>query len=145
MTRSAYFPDDGLGLNDFMRAGTLDVPEPDWIHVRTPLSKIEYPLDVEATRSAILDNLTLVFDPELPVNIVELGLIYRIEVSPEGKVEIDMTLTAPNCPVAGSMPAIVERGATVVPGVTGAKVNLTWDPPWSIERASEDARLALGM
>lgn len=138
-------PDDGLGLHDFMRAGTLDMPEPDWIHVRTPLSKVTYPLDVEATRSAVMDNLTLVFDPELPVNIVELGLIYRVEVSPEGQVEIDMTLTAPNCPVAGTMPIMVERGALSVPGVTGAKVALTWDPPWSIERASEDARLALGM
>ena len=138
-------PDDGLGLHDFMRAGTLDMPEPDWIHVRTPLSKVTYPLDVEATRSAVMDNLTLVFDPELPVNIVELGLIYRVEVSPEGQVEIDMTLTAPNCPVAGTMPIMVERGALSVPGVTEAKVNLTWDPPWSIERASEDARLALGM
>ena len=145
MNRPAFFPDDGLGLNDFMRAGTLDVPETDWIHVRTPMSKIEYPLDVDATRSAIMDNLTLVFDPELPVNIVDLGLIYRVDVSPEGQVEIDMTLTAPNCPVAGSMPMIVERGAAAVPGVTETKVNLTWDPPWSIERASEDARLALGM
>ncbi|HEY9349039.1 MAG TPA: iron-sulfur cluster assembly protein [Inquilinus sp.] len=139
------FPDDGLGLHDFMRAGTLDLPEPDWIHVRTPLSKVSYPLDVEATRSAVMDNLTLVFDPELPVNIVELGLIYRVDVSPDGKVGIDMTLTAPNCPVAGSMPVMVERGALSVPGVTEAKVTLTWDPPWSIERASEDARLALGM
>ncbi|TSD84835.1 DUF59 domain-containing protein [Mycobacterium sp. KBS0706] len=128
-----------------MRAGTLDLPEPDWIHVRTPLSKVSYPLDVEATRSAVMDNLTLVFDPELPVNIVELGLIYRVDVSPDGKVGIDMTLTAPNCPVAGSMPVMVERGALSVPGVTEAKVTLTWDPPWSIERASEDARLALGM
>ncbi|WP_373683766.1 iron-sulfur cluster assembly protein [Mycobacterium sp. KBS0706] len=92
-----------------------------------------------------MDNLTLVFDPELPVNIVELGLIYRVDVSPDGKVGIDMTLTAPNCPVAGSMPVMVERGALSVPGVTEAKVTLTWDPPWSIERASEDARLALGM
>lgn len=139
------FPDDGLGLHDFMRAGTLDMPEPDWIHVRTPLSKVSYPLDVEATRSAVMDNLTLVFDPELPVNIVELGLIYRVDVSSDGKVGIDMTLTAPNCPVAGSMPVMVERGALSVPGVTEAKVTLTWDPPWSIERASEDARLALGM
>jgi FeS assembly SUF system protein len=139
------FPDDGLGLHDFMRAGTLDMPEPDWIHVRTPMSKVTYPLDVEATRSAVMDNLTLVFDPELPVNIVELGLIYRVEVAPDGKVAIDMTLTAPNCPVAGTMPILVERGALSVPGVTEAKVTLTWSPSWSIELASEDARLALGM
>jgi len=140
-----YFPDDGLGLHDFLRAGTLEVEEPDWIHVQTPMTKVEHPLDVEATKAAILDNLSLVHDPELPVNIVDLGLIYRIDVTPDGHVEIDMALTAPNCPVAGVMPAVVEKGALAVPGVVSAKVALTWEPAWSIDRASEDARLALGM
>lgn len=137
-------PDDGLGLHDFMRAGTLDVEEPDWIHVRTAETREPETPDPAALREAILDNLHLVHDPELPVNIVDLGLIYDISVSSEGHAEIRMTLTVPNCPVAGVMPAVVERGARAVPGIRSARVELVWDPPWTPERASDDARLALG-
>ncbi len=86
-----------------------------------------------------------VYDPEMPVNIYELGLIYGCEVSPEGQVDIRMTLTAPNCPVAGSLPADVERAVRSVPGVTGVKLELTFDPPWSKARMSEAAKLALGL
>jgi FeS assembly SUF system protein len=71
-----------------------------------------------------------VYDPEMPVNIYELGLIYGIDVDDAGQVAIRMTLTAPNCPVAGSLPAEVERAARAVPGVTGVKLELTFDPPW---------------
>ena len=144
MTRA--IPDDGLGLHDFMRAGSLEVEVPDWIHDRAALTGTPRgPFDAKAARAAILDNLTLVHDPELPVNIVDLGLVYRVEVSADGDAEIDLTLTVPNCPVAGTMPIVVEKGALAVPGIRSAKVNLVWDPPWSIERASDDARLALGM
>jgi FeS assembly SUF system protein len=139
------FPEDGLGLHDFMRAGTLDVPEPDWIHVVTPLTRVTHPLDMAATREAVLDNLSLIYDPELPVNIVDLGLIYAVAVDPDGRVVVDMTLTAPNCPVAGTLPSIVEKGARAVPGVTDVTVSIVWDPAWTIARASEDARLALGL
>jgi FeS assembly SUF system protein len=145
MPEQRAFPEDGLGLHDFMRAGTLEVEEPDWIHARTPQSRIAYPLDVAAVREAILDNLTLVHDPELPVNIVDLGLVYRIDVTPDGHARVEMTLTAPNCPVAGAMPAIVEKGVLAVPGIVSAKVELVWEPAWTIDRASDDARLALGM
>jgi FeS assembly SUF system protein len=86
-----------------------------------------------------------VYDPEMPVNIYELGLIYGCDVSPEGQVDIRMTLTAPNCPVAGSLPADVERAVRAVPGVTGVKLELTFDPPWSKARMSEAAKLALGL
>lgn len=144
-TRPSVFPDDGLGLHDFMRAGTLDMPEPDWVHVRTAETVVPEHPDPAALREAILDNLHLVYDPELPVNIVDLGLVYGVAVSPEGDAEIEMTLTAPNCPVAGVMPAMVEAGARAVPGVRGVKVSLVWTPPWTPARASDDAKLALGL
>ena len=98
-----------------------------------------------AAKSAIIDNLTLIHDPEIPINIYDLGLIYGLEVTADGAAKVTMTLTAPNCPVAGSMPAMVEKGVMNVPGIRQAEVELTWEPAWTIEKASEDARFALGM
>ncbi len=89
--------------------------------------------------------LKRVYDPEMPVNIYDLGLIYGLDVDGQGRVEIRMTLTAPNCPVAGSLPASVEQAVRAVPGVTGVKLELTFDPPWSKDRMSEAAKLALGI
>ncbi|MFO0843699.1 MAG: DUF59 domain-containing protein [Gemmataceae bacterium] len=89
--------------------------------------------------------LQTVFDPELPVNIHELGLIYSLDVTPAGEVAIRMTLTSPNCPVAGSLPAEVQRKVAAVPGVTAAKVDLVWEPPWTKDRLSEAALLTLGL
>ena len=86
-----------------------------------------------------------VFDPEMPVNIYELGLIYGVDVSDQGQVDIRMTLTAPNCPVAGTLPGDVERAVRAVPGVSGVKLELTFDPPWTKDRMSEAAKLALGI
>jgi FeS assembly SUF system protein len=95
--------------------------------------------------SRVLDALRTVFDPEIPVNIVELGLIYDIRIDEAKHVDIDMTLTAPNCPVAGSMPGEVERAAQTVEGVTSVKANLVFSPPWNPTFMSEEARLELGM
>ncbi len=89
--------------------------------------------------------LKTVYDPEMPVNIYELGLIYEVTVDAAGQVAIRMTLTAPNCPVAGSLPAEVERAVRAVPGVTGVTLTLTFDPPWSKDRMSQAAKLALGI
>ncbi|MGA2770575.1 MAG: DUF59 domain-containing protein [Bryobacteraceae bacterium] len=89
--------------------------------------------------------LETVCDPEMPVNIYELGLIYDVAVDAAGQAAIRMTLTAPNCPVAGSLPADVERAVRAVPGVTGVKIELTFDPPWSKDRMSQAAKLALGI
>lgn len=86
-----------------------------------------------------------VYDPEMPVNIYELGLIYGLDVDAEGNAAILMTLTAPNCPVAGTLPAQVEQAARAVPGVKDVKLELTFDPPWSKARMSEAAKLALGI
>ena len=85
-----------------------------------------------------------IYDPEIPVNIYDLGLIYKIEASADGDIKITMTLTTPNCPVAGSMPAEVERRARAVDGVRDVTVDLVWDPPWSKDLMSEAARLELG-
>ena len=86
-----------------------------------------------------------IFDPELPVNIVELGLIYDLKVSPAGEVAVKMTLTTPNCPVAGSLPGEVQKKIAIVPGVTKADVELVWEPPWDKSRLSEAAQLELGL
>jgi len=93
----------------------------------------------------VITALKKVYDPEMPVNIYELGLIYGIDVDAENNVAIRMTLTAPNCPVAGTLPGDVERAARVVPGVKDVKLELTFDPPWTKDRMSEAAKLALGL
>jgi len=89
--------------------------------------------------------LRKVYDPEMPVNIYELGLIYGIEVDDAGRAQVRMTLTAPNCPVAGTLPGEVERAVRAVPGVTDVNIELTFDPPWSKALMSEAAKLALGI
>lgn len=93
----------------------------------------------------VIEALRTCFDPEIPVNIYELGLIYDVKVEPSGAVEIRMTLTSPNCPAAQSLPAEVEAKAKAVRGVTEAKVDVVWDPPWDSSRMSEAAKLQLGM
>ena len=86
-----------------------------------------------------------VFDPEIPVDIYELGLIYKVDIDDDRKVDIEMTLTAPGCPVAGDMPGWVENAAKTVEGVADVEVRLTFDPPWTPARMSDEARLALNM
>jgi FeS assembly SUF system protein len=93
----------------------------------------------------VIEALKQVYDPEIPVNIYELGLIYHIEVKPDDAVEIKMTLTAPACPVAGTLPGEVEKQVQSIPEVTSANVELVWEPPWSRDMMSEAALLQLGM
>jgi FeS assembly SUF system protein len=95
--------------------------------------------------SAVVEALQMCFDPEIPVNIYDLGLIYGIDVSPENAVTIRMTLTSPACPVAGSLPPEVEQKVRDIPGVSSSKVELVWEPPWGKHLLSEAARLQLGM
>jgi FeS assembly SUF system protein len=101
--------------------------------------------ELERLHKDLVAALKTVFDPEIPVDIYELGLIYRLEVGDDRNVEIDMTLTAPGCPVAGDMPGWVENAVSAVPGVGQVKVNLVFDPPWDMSRMSDEARLALNM
>lgn len=93
----------------------------------------------------IVDALKTVFDPEIPVNIYELGLIYDLAIEDEGQVKIKMTLTSPGCPVAGSLPGEVQVKVQGVPGVANADVELVWDPAWNPSMMTEAARLQLGM
>ncbi|MEL6828117.1 MAG: SUF system Fe-S cluster assembly protein [Pseudomonadota bacterium] len=86
-----------------------------------------------------------VYDPEIPVDIYELGLIYKVDIDDDRKVDIDMTLTAPGCPVAGDMPGWIETAARTVEGISDVEVRLTFDPPWDPSRMSDEARLALNM
>ena len=95
-------------------------------------------------REQVVEALHSVYDPEIPVDIYELGLIYEIDIDPEGLAKIQMTLTSPGCPVAGILPEQVREKAASVPGITRAEVELVWDPPWDPSRMSEAARLTLG-
>ncbi len=102
------------------------------------------PENVEKLREAVVEALHSVYDPEIPVDIYELGLIYRLEVAQSGLVSIEMTLTSPACPVAGSLPGEVESRVRAVSGVKDVQVELVWDPPWSMEKMSDAAKLELG-
>lgn len=94
---------------------------------------------------AVLDALKEIYDPEIPVNIYELGLIYGVDITQDAHVAVTMTLTTPHCPVAESMPGEVELRVGAVPGVGSAEVNLVWDPPWDPAKMSDEAKLELGM
>jgi FeS assembly SUF system protein len=102
-------------------------------------------LETGGLEPAIIDVLHTCFDPEIPVDIYELGLIYGIDVQPSGEVTIRMTLTSPACPVAGSLPGEVQQKVQGIPGVTDVNVELVWDPPWCMDKMSEAAKLQLGM
>jgi len=98
-----------------------------------------------ALYEAVVDALKEIYDPEIPVNIYDLGLIYGVDVTTDGHAVVTMTLTTPNCPVAESMPMEVELRVGAVPGVGSSEVNLVWDPPWDPQKMSDDAKLELGM
>jgi FeS assembly SUF system protein len=103
------------------------------------------PDELSRLTDGIVAALKTVYDPEIPVDIYELGLIYKVDIDDEHKVAIDMTLTAPGCPVAGDMPGWVENAVGTVEGVSGVKVNLVFEPPWDHSRMSDEARIALNM
>lgn len=107
----------------------------------TPLSQAE----LDALTDLLIEKLKTVFDPEIPVDIYELGLIYKVDVSDEKNVAIDMTLTAPGCPVAGDMPGWVQDAVKEIPGIGQVTVDLVFDPPWDPSRMSDEAKLQLNM
>lgn len=102
-------------------------------------------IEKSVLESEIIESLRLVYDPELPVNIYDLGLIYAIEIDDQANVAVTMTLTSPACPVAGSLPGEVEQAVAETKGVRSARVELTWDPPFTIERMSDEVKLLLGL
>ena len=103
------------------------------------------PEQLDRMTDDIVAALKTVYDPEIPVDIYELGLVYTVDIDDDRNVKIDMTLTAPGCPVAGEMPGWVENAVNAVPGVAGTKVNIVFDPPWDQSRMSDEARVAMNM
>jgi FeS assembly SUF system protein len=101
------------------------------------------PEELERMTADIVAALKSVYDPEIPADIYELGLIYRVDIDDDRNIEIDMTLTAPGCPVAGEMPGWVENAVSLVPGVGNVNVTMVFDPPWTPDRMSDEARVAL--
>ena len=100
---------------------------------------------VEETGREIIEALRTVYDPEIPVNIYELGLIYKIDIEDDDRVLVEMTLTSPHCPVAETLPGEVEQKVAAVEGVSGCEVRVVWDPPWNPAMMTEEAQLELGM
>ena len=96
-------------------------------------------------KNRVIEEVKKIYDPEIPVNIYELGLIYKIEVDEKNKVNIDMTLTSPNCPVAESLPKDVKKNIMKVEGVSDVNLNLVWEPPWDMDKMSEAAKLELNL
>ncbi|UCE02870.1 MAG: DUF59 domain-containing protein [Candidatus Latescibacterota bacterium] len=103
------------------------------------------PLDREALKERVVEVMQTIYDPEIPVNIYELGMVYEIEVDEEANATVSMTLTSPACPVAESLPVEVEMKLNTIDELKSAKVHLVWEPPWTPERMSEAAKLQLGM
>jgi FeS assembly SUF system protein len=127
-------------VNDGPPAKTQDAP----VHgAWTPDGETAPP--VRVSEDGVIAVLKTVFDPEIPVDIYELGLIYAVEIGDDGHVKVEMTLTTPSCPSAQELPSQVEEAVRAVPGVTDVTVEVVWDPPWDQSRMSEDARLALNM
>lgn len=119
-------------------------PDPESIPSESISDLVRDPLKTLELTPPIVDALSTVFDPEIPVNIYELGLIYEIVVDAGGNAGIRMTLTAPACPAAQSLPVEVRNKVAAVPGVTSAKVEIVWEPPWTKDRMTEAAKLQLG-
>lgn len=113
--------------------------------MRFPFRKKKSEFDPKSLEPAIIEALRKVYDPEIPVNIYDLGLIYEILIDDEANVQIKMTLTAPGCPVAQTFPGTVEQAVREVEGVKDASVELVWEPPWTQDKMSEQAKLELGL
>ncbi|MEQ9435473.1 SUF system Fe-S cluster assembly protein [Hyphomonas sp.] len=125
-----------------------DMTSRDLIDVSAPADAVPSAIPQEELNritDALIAAFKTVYDPEIPVDIYELGLIYKVDIDDDRKVDVDMTLTAPGCPVAGDMPGWIETAARTVEGVTDVEVRLTFDPPWDPSRMSDEARLALNM
>ncbi len=120
-------------------------PKRDVIDVSGAPADIPDEAEIERITADVIGQLKSVYDPEIPVDIYELGLIYKVELEDDRTLKVDMTLTAPGCPVAGEMPIWVQDACAVVAGVRRVEVSMTFDPPWTMDRMSDEARLELNM
>jgi FeS assembly SUF system protein len=127
-------------MEEVSLAPALDDKAIDMVNAATSIP----PDELQRMTEDIIASLKTVYDPEIPADIYELGLIYKIDIEDDRSVSIDMTLTAPGCPVAGEMPGWVENAVGTVGGVSGVTVNMTFDPPWTAARMSEEAQIAVG-
>ncbi len=127
-------------MEDASLAPALDDKAIDMVNAATSIP----PDELQRMTEDIIAALKTVYDPEIPADIYELGLIYKIDIEDDRSVSIDMTLTAPGCPVAGEMPGWVENAVGTVAGVSGVTVKMTFDPPWTAARMSEEAQVAVG-
>jgi len=132
--------DDDMAENTHSQAADIPAPEAS-VGAESALPVEE----LERLTDSIVAALKTVYDPEIPADIYELGLIYKVDISDERAVDVTMTLTTPNCPAAGELPTQVENAIASVPGVGVVNVNLVWDPAWSPDRMSDEARLVLNM
>jgi FeS assembly SUF system protein len=133
----AHSEDSGISLEEEMLQKTKE------IEALTPPAQ-DIDIDDSTLAANVIEALREIYDPEIPVNIYDLGLIYKIQIE-NGNAEVDMTLTTPGCPVAQSFPGMVESSIRKVAGVKNAKVELVWDPPWTQDNLSDEARLQLGL
>ena len=133
----AHSEDSGISLEEEMLQKTKE------IEASTPPAQ-DIDIDDSTLAANVIEALREIYDPEIPVNIYDLGLIYKIQIE-NGNAEVDMTLTTPGCPVAQSFPGMVESSIRKVAGVKNAKVELVWDPPWTQDNLSDEARLQLGL
>ncbi|MCT6879667.1 MAG: SUF system Fe-S cluster assembly protein [Commensalibacter sp.] len=137
------------GASDEVRADTDKIdqkqsPVQPWV----PDDQVEEQKNTDSNdidENAIIDAISTVYDPEIPVNVYELGLIYAVNIHDDGRIDIEMTLTAPNCPSAQELPNMVKTAVEKVPNVKTVEVEIVWDPPWDVSRMSDEARLTLNM
>ncbi|HEY4775504.1 MAG TPA: SUF system Fe-S cluster assembly protein [Xanthobacteraceae bacterium] len=133
-------------MNEYVKdQSALAASEPDPAQATSSISGTGVPDDVTRLTDDIVNALKTVYDPEIPADIYELGLIYKIDISEDRSVTVDMTLTTPNCPSAQELPAMVENAVASVPGIGAVTVNIVWDPPWDPSRMSDEARVMLNM
>ena len=133
-------------MNDSPAAGAeTTAPEPDKARANMAMQSALPPEETDRLTREIIAALKTVFDPEIPADIYELGLIYRVEIKDDRSVDVLMTLTTPNCPAAGELPTMVENAVASVPGVGVVDVKVVWEPAWSPDRMSDEARLVLNM
>lgn len=139
-TLPAHLRDDGKTLADFIPGATFAAEGTSFTATAGTACAAPF-----ASKDTLIEGLKTIYDPEILVNIYDLGLIYKVEQGADGAVDIDMTLTAPGCPVAGTFPGTVAQTLAALPGVGAVRVNLVWEPPWTKAHMSEDARLVLEM
>jgi FeS assembly SUF system protein len=130
-------------MSETAEAKTADAAEPKVSNMQT--SSALPPEETERMGTDIVAALKTVFDPEIPADIYELGLIYKVDIKDDRGVDVEMTLTTPNCPAAAELPTMVENAVASVPGVGVVNVNIVWDPAWTPDRMSDEARLVLNM